>query len=151
MTRWPRFRDTTRQRGTVLVVSLILMVVLVTLGVTSMSIQSAGLTMAGNAQFQRTAFQAAESGIDIAINRRDYTTIEPAVLPPTALGDGNYSTTATTTYLEATAVPDSSFSMGEDDGTIQAYHFEVVATGTGPDNALSIHNQSFYLVGPKSD
>ncbi len=137
-----------RQRGAVLLVGLILMVVLLVLGVTSMSVQSSGLAMAGNAQFQRTAFQAAETGIDIAINQRNFTTLAPVNLPLTALGDGTYDTTATTTFLEATPVPDAAFSMGEDEGTLQAYHFQVVSTGTGPDNAVSVHNQNFYVVGP---
>jgi len=137
-----------KERGAVLVVGLLLMVVLIVLGVTSLSVQSSGLAMAGNAQFQRTAFQAAETGIDIAINQRNFTTTTPVTVPLTVLGDGTYETTATTTFQETTPVPDLAFSMGEDDGTLAAYHFEVVSTGTGPDNALSVHNQSFYIVGP---
>ena len=30
----------------------------------------------------------------------------------------------------------------------QSYHFQVDATGNGPDNALAEHTQSFYVVGP---
>ena len=29
-----------------------------------------------------------------------------------------------------------------------AYHFQVDATGTGPDNSLAQHTQGFYIVGP---
>jgi len=31
---------------------------------------------------------------------------------------------------------------------VQAYHFDIVATGTGPGSASSTQNQSFYVVGP---
>ena len=37
------------------------------------------------------------------------------------------------------------FSIGT---AFQSYHFQVAATGNGPDNALSQHTQSFYVVGP---
>ena len=30
----------------------------------------------------------------------------------------------------------------------QTYHFQVDATGTGPDSAVADHTQSFYVVGP---
>ena len=30
----------------------------------------------------------------------------------------------------------------------QTYHFQVEATGNGPDNAVADHTQSFYVVGP---
>jgi hypothetical protein len=33
-------------------------------------------------------------------------------------------------------------------GTVQAFHFDIVSIGTGPRNARSTHNQSFYVVGP---
>jgi hypothetical protein len=40
--------------------------------------------------------------------------------------------------------------MGAPSGSAQAYHFDVVAVGTGPRNAVGTHNQSFYIVGPGS-
>jgi type IV pilus assembly protein PilX len=137
-----------RQRGAALVVGLILMLVLTILAVSGMTASVFGLTMASNGQFSQNAFQAAETGIDIAIGQRNFTTGTPLFLPPTPLGDGSYETTATTTFQETTPVPDASFSMGEDTGAVQAFHFDIVATGTGPGNASSTHTQSFYIVGP---
>ena len=37
------------------------------------------------------------------------------------------------------------FSIGT---AFQSDHFQVDATGNGPDNALAQHTQSFYVVGP---
>ncbi len=136
------------QNGAALVVGLILMLVLTVLGVSGMTVSVFGLTMASNAQFQQNAFQAAETGIDIAIERRNFVTGAPIVLPAMPLGDGSYEATATMTFIEATPVPDRAFSMGVDTGAVQAYHFDVIATGSGPDNASSTHTQSFYVVGP---
>ncbi|MDP9465088.1 MAG: hypothetical protein M3P52_10725, partial [Actinomycetota bacterium] len=32
-----------------------------------------------------------------------------------------------------------------------AQHFEVAASGTGPDNAVAQHVQGFYVIGPPDD
>jgi len=136
------------QRGAALVVGLILMLVLTVLGVSGVTVSVFGLTMATNAQVQQNAFQAAETGIDIAIETRNFTTTAPVVIPDTALGDGTYSTTSTMSFQVNTPVPGAAFSMGVDTGSVQAFHFDVVSTGSGPDNASSVHNQSFYVVGP---
>jgi hypothetical protein len=50
-----------------------------------------------------------------------------------------------TDYLHA------SFSIGEDEGSVAAYHYDVVSTATGPDGASSTHTQSFYIAGAPSD
>jgi hypothetical protein len=52
------------------------------------------------------------------------------------------------TFQQNTPVPDRGFSLGVNTGMVQAFHFDVVATGTAPENASSTHNQSFYIVGP---
>jgi type IV pilus assembly protein PilX len=66
--------STIRQRGAALVVGMILLLILTVLGVSGMNSSVFGLTMASNAQFFQNAFQAAETGIDIAIDQRNYTT-----------------------------------------------------------------------------
>lgn len=141
------------QRGAVLVVGLIILMVLTVLGVSSMNTATLELTMTGNAQFHQEAFQAAETGIDISISRRDYNTLTPAVVDQMPLGGTqgggvSYYTEATSTFMENTPVPGAAFSMGVSTGSVQAFHFDVVARGTGPRNAASVHNQSFYIVGP---
>jgi type IV pilus assembly protein PilX len=135
------------QQGAALIVGLILLMVLTVLGVSGMNTATLELTMAGNTQFRQDAFQAAETGIDIPITRRMFTTIGPAVLAPTVLGNGS-ETASVTTFETTTPVPDLAFSMGTSTGSVQAFHFDVVAVGSGPRNASSTHNQSFYVVGP---
>jgi type IV pilus assembly protein PilX len=137
-----------KERGTTLVVSLILLLVLTVLGVSGMSSSTLELTMASNSQYHQDAFQAAETGIDIAIATRNFTTMAPSLVPLTPLGDGTYATQGVTTFAETTPVPDAAFSMGVNSGTVQAFHFDIVSVGTGPRNANSTHNQSFYVVGP---
>ena len=136
------------QRGAVLIVGLVLLMVITVLGVASMNTATLELTMAGNTQFHQEAFQAAETGIDISIAQRQFNTAAPAVLPVTPLDDGSYDTQAVSTFMENTPVPSDAFSMGVNVGSVQAFHFDVVAVGRGPSNAISTHNQSFYVAGP---
>lgn len=133
-----------RQHGAALVVGLILMLVLTVLGVSGMTLAVSGLTMASNAQSQQNAFQAAETGIDLAIELNDPNISAPVMVPDTSLGDGTYRVTATQTYQGETLVPPGYGAASL--GTFEALHFDVVSTGTGPDNARSIHNQSFFRV-----
>lgn len=136
------------QRGAALVVGLVLMLVLTVLGISGMNTATLELTMANNAESHQDAFQAAETGIDIPIAQRNFTTLAPTVLPVTPLGDGSYNTRSTTSCVTTTPVPDLAFSMGTSTGTVQAFHFDVLAVGRGPRGAVSTHNQSFYVVGP---
>lgn len=137
-----------RQRGAALVVGLVLMLVLTVLGISGMNTATLELTMAGNTESHQDAFQAAETGIDIPIGQRTYTTLNPTTLAYTPLGDGTYGTQSITSCVETTPVPDIAFSMGTTTGTVQAFHFDIVSVGTGPRGATSTHNQSFYVVGP---
>ncbi len=141
-----------KQRGAVLVVGLILLMILTVLGISGMTTGMLELTMAGNAQFYQQAFQAAETGLALAIAAGQFGAAldgSDIVLRPTTLGDGSASVQAITTFQEATPIPDRAFSLGVGaTGTAQAYHFDVVAKGTGPRNATSTHTQSFYVLGP---
>ena len=137
-----------QQHGAALIIGLVLLMVMTVLGVSGMNTATLELTMASNSQFHQDAFQAAETGVDISIATRNFTTLAPAIVPVTPLGDGSYNTQAISTFAENTPVPDRAFSMGVNNGSVQAFHFDIVAVGTGPRNALSTHNQSFYVAGP---
>ncbi len=130
-----------RQAGATLIVGLVLLLVLTVVGVSGMNMATMEITMAGNAQFQQDAFQAAEEAIDIALGRRDYTTgADPRTVP--ALGDPDYDRWSETRYLCNTPVPRGGFSLGEFD----AFHFETVASGRGSRGATASHVQGFYVV-----
>lgn len=135
------------QRGAALIVGLILMLVMTVLGVSGMTMSIFGLTMASNAQTQQTVFQAAESGIDILIEQRNFPTTGPinALANP---GGGAYNLNANMQFQVTTPVPGAAFSMGVGPGSVQAFHFDIQSTGTGPQNASALHNQSVYVVGP---
>jgi type IV pilus assembly protein PilX len=136
-----------RESGAALVVGLILMLVLTVLGVSGMNMNTLELTMASNSQSQQDAFQAAETGIDLALAGHNFTTTAATNVPPTALAD-QIDTEATIEFKQTTPVPDISFSMGVGTGSVQAFHFDITAVGTGPRNARATHTQSFYIVGP---
>ena len=140
-------RASTRERGAALLVGLVLLLVMTILGVSAMNTATLELTMAGNAQAQDEAFQAAETGIDMAISRGAFSTLESTTIPETSVGNG--SVEVETTFVQATNVPDRAFSMGVGvGGSVQAFHFEIVATGKGPRGATSTHRQGFYVLGP---
>ena len=135
------------QSGAALIIGLILMLVLTVLGVSGMTVSVFGLTMASNAQFEQAAFQAAENGIDFTITNANLNSTATQTFAP-AYSDGNYSADTRMTWQGTTPFLHSSFSIGEDEGAVAAYHFDVVSTATGPDGAQSIHTQSFYIAGP---
>jgi type IV pilus assembly protein PilX len=135
------------QSGAALIVGLILMLVLTVLGVSGMTISVFGLTMASNAQFQQTTFQAAETGIDFTIDNANLNSIATQNFSP-AYNDGTYRADTVMTSQGNTPYLHSAFSIGEDEGSVAAYHYDVVSTGTGPDGASSVHTQSFYIAGP---
>ncbi len=138
-------RPVGRQRGATLVVGLVLLLVLTVLGVSGMNMATLEITMSSNSQFQQDAFQAAETGIDVPIAQRNFTTFT-ATTNEGVVGDGEYR--SETVFMETTPVPDIAFSMGTSTGSVQAFHFNVRSVGTGPRNAVSTHVQSFYVVGP---
>ncbi len=135
-----------RERGAALVVGLVLMLALTILGVSGMNMATLELTMAGNEQSQHTAFQRAETGIERAI-------AQPANPGATLTitgdedGDGTVDIRSTTTFAGNTLVPD-----GEGWSTdMTAYHFDTVSVGRAGQNAVSTHNQSFYVIGPSAE
>jgi len=135
------------QSGAALIIGLILMLVLTVLGVSGMSVSVFGLTMASNAQFEQATFQAAENGIDFTIDNANLNTTTTQNFNP-AYSDGTYTATTEMTWQGTTPYLHSSFSIGEDEGAVAAYHFDVVSTATGPEGAQSVHTQSFYIAGP---
>jgi type IV pilus assembly protein PilX len=131
-----------RQAGATLIVGLILLLVLTVVGISGMNTATMEITMAGNAQFQQDAFQAAEDAIDIAIGRRDYITDCANPREITALGDPDYDRWSETLYLGNTNVPRGGFEYNDFD----AFHFETRASGRGPRGAPATHIQGFYVV-----
>ena len=172
----PRRRMPSRQRGAVLVMGLLLLLVLTLLAISGMTTASNELQMAGNEQYQERAFQAGEAGVERAIQAGVYDTTAtigtyvPSAdpnLPPTPqrgsgvagcmqtiASDGSVSDTEDCyeyfmrfdEQTGTTPVPG-----GAANPDLQAYHFVVDAYGTSNRGAESHLTQSFYIVGPTAD
>ena len=137
-----------RQAGATLIVGLILMLVLTVVGVSGMNTSTLQVAMSGSSIYQQDAFQMAETGIDMAIGSRGFTTAGPRLIDWT--GNTNYDRRSLTTFVKATGMPPGgpSFSTGVGTSTIQAYHFDIVSVGKGLRNSTSTHTQEFFVVGP---
>lgn len=152
MTAYPlsSYSMATRQRGAALVIGLIMLLVLTLLAISGMNTSTLELQMTGNQQFSQNAFQAAETGIDRALQSGNFTTMAPTVVGATPLPDSDDTFQSTTEFNGdngVTPVPSGGFSLGAGTG-FQAYHFDITSTGTSVRSATSTHTQSFYVVGP---
>lgn len=140
------------QRGAALVVGLILLLVLTLLAVASMSGATLGLQMTVNAQSNASAFQAAERGVDVAI-QNTWLDTSTAVVADVArdIADTNDRFVYEVRFNEENGVTNpppeegSGYSMFEGGG-FKAFHFDVVATGESVRGASVTTTQSFYKV-----
>lgn len=140
-----------RQEGAALVVGLILLMVLTLLAISGMNTATVELQMAGNFQYSQSAFQAAEVGIERAMQAGGLNTSTTATTPrtqvPGATAEYYESVTRFTLPNGVTPVPTGGYSMGSGTG-FSAYHFDITSTGASARNARSVNTQSFYVVGP---
>jgi type IV pilus assembly protein PilX len=124
-----------KQDGAALIVGLILMVVITILAISGMNTATTELAMARNDQSYENAFQAAETGLEMALSQGRFNTLVNVNLAQTV--NTFDSVTAVINFEDTTLVPDRAFSMGVDPG------------GTDRD-ASAIHTQAFYVVGPEA-
>ena len=141
-----------RQTGAALVVSLLLLVIITVLAVSGMNTATTELALARNDQNYEYAFQAAETGLEIAIAKNNFST--QGAIPALTHTLGNDTVIANIQYETATIVPDRAFSLGSGSG-VAAYHFLTTAQATskrqaaGTDrDSTAAHTQAFYVVGP---
>ena len=145
------------QSGAALIVSLVLLVVVTVLAISGMNTATTELAMARNDQSYENAFQAAETGLEIALSQGRFNTQVPSIVAQDVTDFE--SVTAVISYEVATQVPDRAFSLGIGTG-IAAYHFVVSSTasskpggvgGAATDrDASATHTQAFYVVGPEA-
>jgi type II secretory pathway component PulK len=129
------------QRGAVLVIALLLLVILTLLAITGMRTAIAELWMAGNEQFHRKAVEVASAGIEVAIARLQASGAIANIGPVTA-GESpsdSYTVTIRRTGREA-SLPGSSAEklVGE--------HFEIESTGTASRGAREVQVQGVMVV-----
>ena len=137
-----------RQQGAALVVGLILLVVLTILAVSGVFTSNMELRMVRNTPSQERAFQAAEVAVEDALANPVLSTsagfIQGDLAVPNSAPD-TYSYQLQFVGQSPLGTGMTGYSIGT---AFQSYHFQVDATGNGPDNALAEHTQSFYVVGP---
>ena len=144
-----------RESGAALATALILLVVLTLLAITGTVTATLELQMAGNAQYQERAFEAAEHSIEQAMISPALTTADtitspgsPACSPsctvPTS-GDSYDYDVYFDTSAGGTPVIGGGYSLGTG---IEAYHFIVDSEGESSRGARSEHTMSFYILGP---
>ncbi len=143
-----------KQNGAALVISLILLVVITVLAISGMSTATTELAMARNDQITENAFQAAETGLAVALGQGTFSTLAGAALTQSI--STRESVTSQIGFEDSTPVPDKAFSLGAGSG-IAAYHFLATATaesrrdpnGATDRDSFAVHTQAFYIVGPE--
>jgi type IV pilus assembly protein PilX len=134
-------------RGAALVIALLLMVVMTLLAVAGMNSAALEFVMAGNDQFHENAFQASETGIQVAIAAATY---NPDA-PPSVVA-GNVPNSLTDTY-SANIVPElggvaQPALWGSSWNSFATYHFEIQSTGNSLRTSTALHNQGIAVVSP---
>ncbi len=144
-----------KQDGAALVVGLVLLVVITVLAVSGMNTATTELAMARNDQNYENAFQAAETGLAVALGQGAWDTLAGATVTQTIT---TYETvTAQIAFENTSPVPDKAYSLGSGSG-ISAYHFIATAqaqsrrdpNATTDRDSTAVHTQAFYVVGPES-
>ena len=146
------------QHGVALVVSLVLLVVLTLLAVVGMGSSTLELTMAGNAQHQENAFEAAEAAVEVEMRRDDIVPLDdPGQLDALKENtgrdfvdsDGVVQATATGETWYRRTSPANGWELGGG-SKFSAYHFDSIGASTAPRGAADQHTQGYYVVGPGS-
>lgn len=137
--------DSLKQRGSALVVALIMLIVLTILGITGMNIASTELVMAGGEQDRTRAFSAAEIGVERAIrNLAAVGTAVGATLDVAAQDVEGSAVNASTgdaidTYETTTAYRGSTDLINEFNGTkFEANHYQIQSQGNSARGAQRV-------------
>lgn len=138
------------QRGTALVVTLVLLSGLGVLALAAAAAAMTALALAGHQQMSQNAFEAAEAAIVHSLAQaavaRAATAIATTALPDDATG--NTSFRAQTVEAAAPGALPAGFTVGENAGSFGARNFFIVADGSSGRETRVRLEQGFYLVGP---
>jgi type IV pilus assembly protein PilX len=137
-----------RQKGAALVVGLLLLLVLTLLAISGMNTASLELVMAGNTQFYQNAFQAAETGIEQAIQTADFNPGTSIEGPTTEDIDGTSNdayTISVERQLNGAAQPAI---WGSTWDSFSTYHFEIDSAGASARNARANNIQGVAVISP---
>jgi type IV pilus assembly protein PilX len=135
------------QHGAALVIGLILLLVLTLLAISGMNSASVEFIMAGNEQYRQNAFQAAETGIEQALQNG-------AFVPGGADEPFNGNNTASDTYAATISSPLGNTAQPALWGpansleAFSTYHFMIQSVGSSVRGAQSTHLQGVMTLAP---
>ncbi len=132
-----------RQRGAVLIVSLVLLVILTLLGVSMMNTTKLEERMASNTQEASQAFQGAETGLSQGYNNDNSWNINATTSQTaTAIPGSSRSETSeyVVSYITSTGPP-----PGYDVTQFQTAHFDFRSEGQNPTYSTILHGGGFQV------
>lgn len=139
-----------RQRGTALVVTLVLLSGLGALALAAAAAAVTALALASHQQMAQDAFEAAEAGIAHALAQasqlRRAATILQTGHPDDATGTATFE--SETFEMTAPGALPAGFSIGENGDTFAARHYFIRSSGYAGRNARAHLEQGFYFVVP---
>ncbi len=144
------FNPSGSQRGTALIMSMVILMILTILGITAMGTASLEEKMSGNTQEATRAFQAAESGLSQAFNTAGNFDLNVSQTNNFTYDSGKSgSATVVTEFIQFTtprrsSTPDSAVQF-------EAANFNQKSTGTTVVGAKSVVNQGVAQLVPKSN
>lgn len=137
-----------RQRGAALVMALVILLILTLLGITAMGTSSLQEKMAGNIQEATRAFEAAESGLNQALNDASSLNLNGATTKNYEFDSGKSgSARVETTFVNYTQ-PKRGSGYGNN---FSAANFDQASTGTTVTGAKSVVHQGVAQIVPKTN
>jgi Tfp pilus assembly protein PilX len=142
----PRTLAGVRDRGTALIISLVILLILTILGVTAMSTSSLEQKMSGNTQEATRAFQAAESGLNQALN-----TAGTLASSGTSSNSFSYNSMNATADVKTQLIQftDPARGSGFSRQNFQAANFDQTSTGRTVVGAKAVVHQGVAQIVPK--
>ncbi len=140
-----------KQSGSVLIISLILMLVLTIIGVTAMSSATMEEKMAANTMNYNITFHASESAVENALDDTNVlvqaiTTSAPVDVP-IDMGDSSITSNAKITYLGSGIA--LGFSIGQNASAFSSYRFDATGTASRANVGASVStSQGVRRIGP---
>lgn len=141
-----------RQRGAVLIVSLILLVVMTLLGVTAMNTTSLEEKMAANSQITTRAFHTAETGLSMAFNDNAAYDLSGAYAPGSSTVSGTSDTVDLSADFKGWSPPPSGSLYSAT--SFQAAHFNFTSVGSvggGTNTVTTTLQGGAYQIAPKQN
>jgi Tfp pilus assembly protein PilX len=139
-----------KQSGAALITALVLLLIMTMLGLSSMTTNTMEERMAANSQEINRAFQAAESGLDLAYTDVDAFNLNNTEANPNTYTNNNFASYgAELTYSVAFRQQTPPQRGSGWDSNYSLYHFDMESTASTPSGASAVIHAGSYQVGRK--